>query len=75
MPKTWKSTASAAAWLALCAGCASAPSAPPSLPPPPAKAPLGPAFIERMESFLSGKLPEPIDYALPSKSAKLGSSK
>lgn len=43
-------------------GCATAPTPPPCpvvyQPPPPAPVPLGPSFTERMQSFLSGKLPE-----------------
>ena len=60
------------AWLLLCSGCATAPSACPALPPPPAKVPLGPSFLDQTADFLQGSLPEQIDYALPSASAKGG---
>lgn len=57
--------------------CATAPSAPPQCPEPlpplrPPKVALGQPFTEAMRSFLQGKLPEPIDYALPSTGARVG---
>lgn len=60
--------------------CASAPSAPPvaqtcPVPPPlalelPPPAPDG-SYTETMRRFLSGSLPTPISYDLPSSTAKL----
>lgn len=55
--------------------CATAPSACPRLPPPPALAPPGPSYLDRMQSFLRGKLPEPISYELTSKPAEGGLKK
>ena len=64
------------AWLT---ACASAPSAPPvvqTCPIPPAleldlpPAPV-PSYTEMMRKFLSGSLPTPISYGLPSSTAKL----
>ena len=52
--------------------CATAPTECPRLPPPPALAPAGPSFQDRMASFLSGRVPEPISYGLTSKPAEGG---
>lgn len=64
------------AWLT---SCATAPSAPPvaqTCPvPPPLELDLPPApaqgYTETMRKFLSGSLPTPTDYALPSNTARL----
>lgn len=56
----------------LAASCATAPSACPRLPAKPVLGQPGPSFLGRMESFLSGKLPEPISYELTSKPAQDG---
>lgn len=58
--------------IGLLQGCATAPSVCPKLPPPPSLAPQGPSFLDLTASFLSGKLPEQTNYALPSLGAKPG---
>ncbi len=62
-----KSVACLLSWSVLAASCATAPTECPRLPAKPALAPPGPSFLDRMQSFLSGKAPEPISYELTSK--------
>ena len=52
--------------------CAAAPLACPRLPAQPAKAQLGLSFQETTARLLAGKLPEQMDYALPSKPVNSG---
>lgn len=54
------------------ASCATAPTECPRLPAKPVLGQPGPSFLERMQSFLSGKPPEAISYELTSPSAKGG---
>ncbi len=67
-----KSLALLGSVMLLSAGCATVPAVCPVLPPPPPKVELGPTFSETMRNFLSGNLPEPTPYALPSSGARLG---
>lgn len=48
------------------ASCASVPNVCPSLPEPPAPVQAEPNFLDRMQNFLSGKLPEPTSTLSPS---------
>ncbi len=59
---------------ALLPGCATVQQAVcPRLPPAPVMGPLPErSSVERMQSFLSGKLPLPTDYSLTSKPAAVG---
>ena len=67
--------------LVLLTGC-SVPRVPPTTPPRaqlpklPALEPhaVGPAYLPRMQTLLSGKLPEQTDYALPTSGAKLNTT-
>lgn len=52
------------------ASCATVPPACPSLPEPPAPVQAEPNFLNRMQDFLSGKLPEPMSSPSPSAPAK-----
>lgn len=63
---------STAVWLMLLSGCQTAPIVCPKPPEPPAKVPLGESYLVQMQRFLSGSLEEPMNYALPSKGAKVG---
>ena len=58
------------ALLMLLSGCATAPIDCPRLPEPPARVPLGENFQDRMQQFLSGTLPTPVDYSLHSAPAR-----
>lgn len=57
MRKTLNCAVLALALPLLLVSCAAAPSVCPSPPLPPAPVPLGPSFQDRMQLFLSGKLP------------------
>lgn len=62
-----------ASLLALLSGCVTAPTVQPQVqcPKPPEilnREPLGQSYTDRMQLFLSGKLPEPIDSKTPLKS-------
>lgn len=64
------------ALLTLCSGCALAPQTVcKHLPPPPVLGPQGASFQDQIASFLSGSLPEPIDYGLTFKPAAAGLKK
>jgi hypothetical protein len=66
-----RSTVFAALLLIALPGCRTAPIASPPVQvepprkPPLVKVPLGPSFRDRMQSFLTGKLPEPTSSARP----------
>lgn len=75
MRTPWKSVALLVLATLLLPGCASvAPVAQtcPVLPQAPALVPLGESFQARMRLWLSGSLPTPTDYALPSGNANGG---
>lgn len=59
----------------LVSSCATAPTECPRLPAKPVLGQPGPSFLDRTQSFLSGKLPEPISYELTSKPAPGGLKK
>ena len=62
--RTKTSRALIAASLLILNGCGTVPSVPPTCPSIPeltVREPLGPTFRERMQPFLSGKLPERTD--------------
>lgn len=68
--------ASALGLLMLLSGCASVqPVACPKIPRPPALVETGAVFLPRMQDFLSGKLPEPMNSESPSTPASGGQRK
>lgn len=59
-------------WIASLQACATVQSAPqvyPKIPDLPAREPVGPSYLERMQNFLLGRLPAPTDAGQGSKPA------
>lgn len=73
MPGTKNFALLATASLMLLSGCASVRPGCPKPPVPPAREAPAENYQIRMQQLLSGTVPTPSDYALPSKPVKLGS--